>query len=154
LSASGYFPSLRPLEQFTAMHNSIAASHHSGHSGFQAHRQRIKMSSKNNDVTWKTRYGPRRVRQEDPTLEEAILAAQGLSDDLDEQAKIAASLMGLPTEQVREQLLKMPATRKDVVRSVAFAGPASAPRVVVVERKPTRRGIAGVERGERLISRR
>ena len=41
----------------------------------------------------------RRVRQEAPTLEEAILAAQGLSDDLDEQAKIAASLMGLPTER-------------------------------------------------------
>jgi hypothetical protein len=112
------------------------------------------MPSKNNDRTWATKYGPRRVRQEDPTLEEAILAAQGLSDDLDEQAKIAAGLMGLPTEQVREQLPKMPSTRKDIVRSVAFAGPASAPRMVVVERKPSRRGIAGVERGERLTSRR
>jgi hypothetical protein len=112
------------------------------------------MSRKNNDGTWKTKYGPRRVRQEDPTLDEAILAAQGLSDDLDEQATIAAALMGLPAERVREQLHKMPATKKDVVRSVAFAGPASAPRMVVVERKPTRRGIASVERGERLISRR
>jgi hypothetical protein len=111
------------------------------------------MSNKNNDGTWKTKYGPRRVRQEDPTLEEAILAAQGLSDDLDEQAKIAASLMGLPTEQVRAELMKMPQPRKDVVRSITFGGPASAPRMVVVERKPTRRGMTGVER-ERLTSRR
>ena len=47
--------------------------------------------SKNNDKTWKTKYGPRRVKNDAPTLGEAIVAAQGLSDDIDEQAEIAAS---------------------------------------------------------------
>jgi hypothetical protein len=115
------------------------------------------MSNKNNDGTWKTKYGPRRVRQEEPTLEEAILAAQGLSDDLEEQVFVAASLIGLPIDQVRAELLKMAPPRKEPTRIVTFAGPASAPRMVVVERKPTRRGLAVArtpERGVRLISRR
>ena len=51
--------------------------------------------------------GRRRVRHEAPTLAEAITAAQGLSDELNEQAKIAASLIGLPYDQVRTELLKV-----------------------------------------------
>ena len=33
-------------------------------------------------TTWKTKYGPRRVRHDPPTLEEAIFAARGLTDDV------------------------------------------------------------------------
>src|SRR5882757_9004784 len=95
--------------------------------------------SKNNDKTWKTKYGPRRVRNDAPTLVEAIIAAQGLCDDIDEQAEIAASLMGVPRDEVRAELLKLAPPRKDVLRTVAFTGPASAPRTVIVERKPSRR---------------
>jgi len=95
--------------------------------------------SKNNTQTWKTKYGPRRVRNDVPTLDEAINAAQGLTDDLDEQAEIAASLMGVPRDQVRTELLKLSRPRKDVLKTFAFTGPASAPRTVVVERKPSRR---------------
>jgi hypothetical protein len=95
--------------------------------------------SKTNNKAWKTKYGPRRVREEAPTLEEAIVAAQGLSDDIDAQAEIAASLMGLPAEQVRAELAKLAPPRRDVMKSVVFTGPASAPRTVVVERKPSRR---------------
>ena len=97
--------------------------------------------SKNNDKTWKTKYGPRRVKNDAPTLNEAIVAAQGLSDDIDEQAEIAASLMGVPREQVRSELLKLAPPRKDVLKTFAFTGPASAPRTVIVERKPSRRVI-------------
>ena len=97
--------------------------------------------SKNNGKTWKTKYGPRRVKNDAPTLNEAITAAQGLSDDIDEQAEIAASLMGVPREQVRSELLKLAPPRKNVLKTVAFTGPASAPRTVVVERKPSRRVI-------------
>ena len=97
--------------------------------------------SKNNKQTWKTKYGPRRVKVDAPTLDEAIVAAQGLSDDIDEQAEIAASLMGVPREEVRAELLKLAPPRKDVLRTVAFTGPASAPRTVIVERKPSRRVI-------------
>lgn len=96
--------------------------------------------SKNNQETWNTKYGSRRVRQEAPTLAEAITAAQGLSDEIDEQADIAASLMGLPRDQVLAEIMKLaPARRDNTVRTVAFTGPASAPRTFVVERKPSRR---------------
>ena len=94
--------------------------------------------SNSKDKAWQTKYGRRRVRQEAPTLEEAIFAAQGVSDDSDEQAEFAASLMGLPVDHVRRALAKAGSSPK-VSRSVAFAGPASAPRSVVVERKPSRR---------------
>ena len=100
--------------------------------------------SKNSNKVWNTKYGPRRVRNDAPTLEEAIAAAQGLSDNIDEQAEIAASLIGLPRDQVRAALLKAAPPRKDVIRSVAFTGPASAPRTVVVERK--RRMIPAADR--------
>jgi hypothetical protein len=102
--------------------------------------------SKNNNQAWKTKYGPRRVRHEDPTLEEAIAAAQGLSDDIEAQAEIAASLIGLPRDQVLAVLRDAASPAKTVRRSVAFVGHASAPRTIVVERKPNRRGIAAADR--------
>ena len=94
--------------------------------------------SKNNDQAWNTKYGRRRVRHEAPTLEEAIAAAQGMSDQLDEQAEIAAALIGLPAEQVRTELLKLATPRRNAIKSVVFTGAASAPRTVVVERKGIR----------------
>ena len=109
--------------------------------GPEPNREGLRFMSKNNDKTWKTKYGPRRVRNDAPTLDEAIIAAQGLSDDIDEQAEIAAALMGVPRDQVRAELLKLAPPRKDVLRTVAFTGPASAPRTVIVERKPSRRVI-------------
>ncbi len=104
--------------------------------------------SKNNNQAWNTKFGPRRVRNDAPTLEEAIAAAQGLTDNLDEQAEIAASLIGLPYDQVRNsELLKAAvAPRKNVIKSIVFSGQASAPRTVVVERKPTRRVITAASR--------
>ena len=110
------------------------------------------MSSNNNNPAWKTKYGPRRVRRDEPTLEEAIVAAQGLSDELDEQAEIAASLMGLPWADVRAELLKAAQPRKDVAKSFAVTGPASAPRTVVVERKLSRRVISAADRADRAAS--
>jgi hypothetical protein len=95
--------------------------------------------SKNKNKTWNTKYGPRRVRDDAPTLEEAIIAATGLSDDPNDQAAIAASLMGLPVDEVRAAIPKTTVPRKDVDRSVAFVGSASTPRTIVVERKPSRR---------------
>lgn len=108
--------------------------------------------SDNSKKTWNTKYGARRVRQEAPVLAEAIAAAQGLSDNIDEQADIAASLMGLPREQVHAELLKMAPRSKDIVRTVAFTGPASAPRTFVVERKTTRRIIPAANRTTRSVS--
>jgi hypothetical protein len=91
---------------------------------------------------WKTKYGPRRVRRDPPTVAEAVAAARGLTDDVQEQIEIAASLMDLPPEQVKPEVLKAATTRRDA-STVAFVGRAGAPRTVVVERVPSRRPMAG-----------
>ena len=92
---------------------------------------------------WQTKYGSRRVRRDPPTLEEAIYAAMGITDDLEAQAEIAASLMGLPVETVQPEVKK---NAKITARSThVIAGEAGAQRSVVVERKVSRR-IVGLER--------
>lgn len=94
-------------------------------------------------TTWKTKYGPRRVRHEPPALAEAIEAARGMTDDLDAQVEFAASLMDLPADQVRAAIIKAGAPRPER-RTVAFTGRGGA-RAVVVERKPSRRvGLTGL----------
>jgi hypothetical protein len=93
-------------------------------------------------TVWNTKFGPRRVRQEPPTLEEALFAARGFTDNLQEQVEFAASLMDMPAEHVKSELLKSGAQRKDVatVGYTARTGRAGAPqRAVVVERKTVRR---------------
>jgi len=95
--------------------------------------------SKSTNQAWNTKYGPRRVRHEEPTLDEAIAAAKGLSDELNQQAEIAASLIGLPPDQVRTELLKESLPGKNVIKSFAFVGSASAPRIIAVERRQPRR---------------
>ncbi|MFZ5693398.1 MAG: hypothetical protein ACOY5F_19365 [Pseudomonadota bacterium] len=99
--------------------------------------------SKKNGTAWKTKYGPRRVRNEEATLEEAIAAAQGLSDDIEQQIEIASSLMGLPQDQVRAAFRNAAPARKEMTRSVISAGTSAGasarPRVVVVESKRPRR---------------
>jgi hypothetical protein len=73
---------------------------------------------------------------------EAVAAARGLTDDLQEQIEIAASLMDLPPDQVRPEVLKAATLRKDS-NTVAFVGRTGAPRTVVVERVSSRRPMAG-----------
>jgi hypothetical protein len=87
---------------------------------------------------WNTKYGPRRVRHDPPTLEEAIFAARGLTDDLEAQVEIAASLMEVAPDEVRAALKKTPAARKGMA-TLAFTNRSGAERAVVVERKPPRR---------------
>ena len=55
---------------------------------------------------WQTKYGTRRVRRDPPTLEEAIFAAAGITDDHEPQAEIAAALMGMPIEPVLAEVKK------------------------------------------------
>ena len=77
-----------------------------------------------------------RVREEPPTLEEAIAAAKGMTDDLHAQAEFAAALMNMPVEKVQVAVLKA-GQRKDVNR--VYTRRAGSERAVVVERKVTRR---------------
>jgi hypothetical protein len=112
---------------------------------FGQHPVGAEFVSPNSNKAWNTKYGPRRVRDEAPTLDEAIAVAQGLSDELDAQTEIAASLMGVSRDTVRKALQKLPPTPKAAAQSVVFTGPASAPRTVVVERK-FRRAIPTADR--------
>ena len=91
---------------------------------------------------WRTKYGMRRVRRDPPTVAEAVAAARGLTTNVQEQIEIAASLMDLPPDEVRPEVLKAATPRKDV-NTVAFVGRPGAPRTVVVERVPSRRPLAG-----------
>ena len=67
-------------------------------------------------------------RVELPTLDEAIIAAQGLSDTVEHQAEIAANLMGVSVAEVTP-LLRKAATRSTV---------STPTRTVVVVRRPSR----------------
>jgi hypothetical protein len=87
---------------------------------------------------WNTKYGPRRVRHDPPTLDEAIFAAVGITDDQEAQAEIAAALMGMPIDAVRVEVKKLGrAAARGSTRVIA--GEQGAQRSVVVERRVVRR---------------
>ena len=84
---------------------------------------------------------PVRVRQEPPTVAEAVAAAQALTPDLEQQVEITAGLMGLTPDEARPFVLEAPPLI--LQRSAApqggytgmDAGRRSAGPVVVVERR-------------------
>src|SRR5215470_15407765 len=77
---------------------------------------------------WNTKYGTRRVRHDPPTLEEAIFAAVGITDDQDQQAEIAASLMGMPLDVVQAEVKKQARVNTRVASTRVIAGEQGAPR--------------------------
>jgi hypothetical protein len=85
---------------------------------------------------WNTKYGTRRVRFDPPTLKEAIVVARGLTDELQLQTEIAASLMDLPMEAVRAELLKTALPRGSA--QILTNGREGTARTVIVERKRSR----------------
>lgn len=88
---------------------------------------------------WNTKYGTRRVRRDPPTLEEAIFAASGITDEVEAQAEIAASLMGLPLEQVLPEVKKASRVAARTNTRVITADHGTTQRAVVVERRTVRR---------------
>jgi hypothetical protein len=87
---------------------------------------------------WNTKYGTRRVRRDPPTLDEAIFAATGITDDQEAQAEIAAALMGLPIESVTAEVKKLARTTARSSTRV-IAGEQGAQRSIVVERRVVRK---------------
>jgi len=104
------------------------ATHHQQE---RRHREKATMSE-----VWNTKYGSRRVRFDPPTLKEAIFAARGLTGELQQQAEIVASLMELPVQQVRAELLKMAPTRSNA--QIVTNGREGIAKTVIVERKRSR----------------
>lgn len=88
---------------------------------------------------WNTKYGTRRVRHDPPTLDEAIFAAVGITDDQAQQAEIAAALMGMPLEVVQAEVKKQARANSRITATRVIAGEQGAQRSVVVERRVVRR---------------
>ncbi|MGL9618011.1 hypothetical protein QRQ56_08430 [Bradyrhizobium sp. U531] len=88
---------------------------------------------------WNTKYGTRRVRHDPPTLDEAIFAAIGITDDHEQQAEIAAALMGMPIDVVQAEVKKQARTNSRITATRVIAGEQGAQRSVVVERRVVRR---------------
>ena len=84
---------------------------------------------------WETKDGLRRVRRDPPTLDDAVLAAQGLTEDLEGQIEIVVALMSVAAEEARRAVLKM--RRPD--SRLTIAGRGGGARAVIVERKSPRR---------------
>lgn len=94
---------------------------------------------------WDTKDGRRRVRRDPPTIEDAVLAAQGMAeDDTDAQVDIVVSLMAVSTEEARTAVLKYGQRKDREAARFTIAGRSGAPRTVVVERRTTRRPLAAV----------
>ncbi len=92
---------------------------------------------------WQTQYGPRRVKYDLPTLDDAIFAAQGLTEDVEEQAEIAASLMGVEIDEVKTRLAKVArlAGRRPAPAAKMMTTGRNHVRAVVVERRPIARSL-------------
>jgi hypothetical protein len=73
-----------------------------------------------------------RVKNEPPTLEEAMVAAGCMSDDPSQQVEIAASLLGMPLDAHTIKALNAVRPRGNVVDISVRGG---AQRAVVVEKK-------------------
>ena len=86
-------------------------------------------------ATWKTKWGVRRVRRDNPTIEEALIAAESLAADPSQRAEIAATLMGVPVEDVKALAAKQAARTRG--RASLVTGRT---RAVVVEYKRPRMG--------------
>ncbi len=81
--------------------------------------------------------GRRVTRVDAPALEEAIIAAQGLTDDIESQIEIACQLMGMSEDEVRPVVLQSAAQPRRPER-IAAVERADGPKVVVVERRRPR----------------
>ena len=90
-------------------------------------------------VSWDTKWGARRVRHDPPTLAEALIAAQGFTDDRDGQAEIAAGLMGVSIAEAKAELRRLAPDRRATETVVTSARDRGAVRTVVIERKASRR---------------
>ncbi|MGY3036412.1 hypothetical protein ACVIIV_005582 [Bradyrhizobium sp. USDA 4354] len=79
------------------------------------------------------------MRHDPPTLDEAIFAAVGITDDQAQQAEIAAALMGMPLDVVQAEVKKQARTNSRITATRVIAGEQGAQRSVVVERRVVRR---------------
>ncbi|WP_134499677.1 hypothetical protein [Microvirga pakistanensis] len=83
----------------------------------------------------------RRTRHDPPSVEEAVTAAQGLTNNIDSQIEIAAQLMGLPEDEVRPVALEASVPSRLSAGGTALT-PFKAGRTITVERRSHRLPLA------------
>ena len=88
-------------------------------------------------ANWNTRWGKRRVRHDPPTLAEALVAAQGLTDDGDQQIELAAMLMGVDVDEAKTEAARLASHRRSTVTIASTRD--NGLRTIVVERRTSRR---------------
>ncbi|HEY8578996.1 MAG TPA: hypothetical protein VIL72_03865 [Beijerinckiaceae bacterium] len=93
---------------------------------------------------------PIRIKKCPPTIEEAIVAAQGLADDVDGQVEIAAGFMGVSPDEVRPLVLAAAQEAKAVERRV-ISDRKGSERAVIVERTRGRAPLAGADRSRPAV---
>jgi hypothetical protein len=76
---------------------------------------------------------PPKVRHEPPTIDEAVQAARDLASDAEQQIEVAAGLMGVSPEEIREYVAGHPA------QPTSIDPVGSRRRVVVVQRRGSSR---------------
>lgn len=81
---------------------------------------------------------PIRIKKCPPTIEEAIIAAQGLADDIEGQVEIAAGFMGVAQDDVRPLVVQAFQEAQTTEKRV-IADRRGAERSVIVERTRVRR---------------
>ena len=90
-------------------------------------------------AVWNTKWGTRKVRVSLPTLEEAFIAAESLTEDFGQKVEIAASLMGVPVDEAKAQAAKFAPHANGRPTLVTGRG-----RAVVVQYKRPRVGRAAM----------
>ena len=113
----------------------------------------MKRAEKSRPVDPKT-LPPIRIKKCPPTIEEAVIAAQGLADDLEGQVEIAAGFMGVAPDAVRPAVIKAHQEAQLTEKRV-IADRKGAERSVIVERARTRKPVTAGEtpRGAVVVER-
>lgn len=97
---------------------------------------------------------PLRVRHEPPSLEEAVEAASGITDDLQLQAEFAAELMGLEAAEVMPAVKAAAKGAASPKRTLSIAAPHGShqpERKVIVEHRTSRRIAPGAPVGRPMV---
>ena len=79
----------------------------------------------------------RRTRHDPPGIEDAVAAAQGLTDNIDRQVELAAQLMGLPEDEVRPFVIRASGPSRSQLTGAAPIQ-TKAGRTITVERRSSR----------------
>ena len=87
----------------------------------------------------------RRTRYDPPGLDEAIAAAQGLTDEIESQIAIAAQLIGLPEDEIRGRVLMAQAQTRQSRPALARGRQTE---IVVIKRRGPRATGAAPPRNE------